>query len=125
MNSSTIARSRSRGPFPRGAAARTRPFARWKIWRQLAALCPSVAAMPVAVLEHLAQQEHRALLRPSDSSTVRKASVTDSPRSADASGIAASSVRIGSGSQGPTYSSRVARAAFSRSRHKRVTTVRR
>ena len=47
-----------------------------------------------------------------------KASVTDSACASDRSGRGRSSVTIGSGSHGPTYSSRVARADFRRSRHK-------
>jgi hypothetical protein len=51
------------------------------------------------------------------------ASVTDSASAADCSGASRASVSTGSGSHGPTYSSRAARADFSRSRHNRVTMV--
>jgi len=51
------------------------------------------------------------------------ASVTDSARATDRSGPGASSVTSGSGSHGPTYSSRAVRADFRRSRHRRVTIV--
>ena len=51
------------------------------------------------------------------------ASDTDSASTAAFSGPGRSSVRMGSGSHGPTYCSRAARADFSRSRHRRVTIV--
>jgi hypothetical protein len=57
------------------------------------------------------------------SSSTMKASVTDSASASDCSGSARSSVSTGSGSHGPTYSSRAARADFRRSRQSRVTIV--
>ena len=57
------------------------------------------------------------------SSRTRNAIETDSRRLAVSSALSMASVGTGSGSHGPTYSSRLARADFSRSRQRRVTTV--
>jgi hypothetical protein len=77
----------------------------------------------VLVLEDVFEQEHRPFPGDSFSSRTRNARMSDSERCSMVAGLSTSEVRTGSGSQGPMYSSRVARADFSRSRHRRVTMV--
>ena len=101
------------------------PRAGRELARVVLALADDLGDLVVGVAEHLAQQEHRALDRATAARAARgrRATASRPARRWALGSRGASSVSSGSGSHGPTYSSRRARAERRWSMARRVVTA--